>query len=73
MFLLFLDLQHQHQAGVLVPQIVQQEDHEVVDNIGLVALSARVHINRYAGILQRNPLRIKRESVSLFMTFGGVR
>jgi len=39
-----------------VPQIVEKEDHEVVDNIGLIALSTCVYIDGNAGILQRNPL-----------------
>ena len=56
MFLLLLDLQHQRQTGILVPQVVEQEDHEVVDDISLIALSAGVHINGYAGVLQCNPL-----------------
>jgi len=56
MFLLLLHLQHQHQTGILVPQIVEKEDHEVVDNIGLIALSTCVYIDGNAGILQRNPL-----------------
>lgn len=50
MSLLLLGLQHRHQAGVLVFQVVQQEGHEVVDDIGLVALSARVHINCYSWV-----------------------
>lgn len=47
--LLILGLQHGHQAGVLILQVVQQEGHEVVDDIGLIALSACVHINCYTG------------------------
>lgn len=50
MSLLLLGLQHGHQAGVLILQVVQQEGHEVVDDVGLVALSARVHVNRYLWI-----------------------
>lgn len=48
--LLLLDLQHQHQARVLVAEEVQQEDQEVVDDVGLVALSARVHVDGQAGV-----------------------
>lgn len=62
MSLLLLDLHHQSQAGVLVPQVVEQEDHEVVDHKGLVAFSARVHINGYAGVLQGYPLQIHKDS-----------
>lgn len=65
--LLLLDLQHQHQAGVLVAEEVQQEDQEVVDDIGLVALSARVHVDSQAGVPQREPLG-KRGSDSVLKT-----
>lgn len=40
----------------LVSQVVEQEDHEVVDDVCLVALPARVHVDGNAGVLQRNPL-----------------
>lgn len=55
-FLLLLHLQHQDQAGILLPQVVQQEDHEVVDDVGLVTLPASVYIDGDAGVLQCNPL-----------------
>lgn len=54
--LLLLDLQHEHQAGVLVTEEVQQEHQEVVDDVGLVALAARVHVDGQAGIAQSEPL-----------------
>lgn len=57
MFLLLLDLQHHHQAGIPVSQEVEQEGHEVVDDVGLVTLSARVHVDGNAGVFQGNPLR----------------
>lgn len=60
-FLLLLDLQHQHQARILIFQVVEQEGHEVVDDIGLVALSACVHVNGYTGVFQCNPLRVGKE------------
>lgn len=50
MFLLLLDLQHQYQAGILIFQVVQQESHEVVDDVGLIALSTCVHINGNTGV-----------------------
>lgn len=56
MLLLLLDLQHHHQAGILPFQVVEQESHEVIDDVGLVALSACVHINGYTGVFQRDPL-----------------
>lgn len=40
----------------LVSQVVEQEDHEVVDDVCLVALPACVHVDGNAGVLQRNPL-----------------
>ncbi len=49
-FLLLLGLQHRHQARVLIFQVVEQEGHEVVDDVGLIALSACVHINGYTGV-----------------------
>ncbi len=55
-WLLLLDLQHEHQARVLVTEEVQQEHQEVVDDVGLVALSARVHIDGQVGIPQSQPL-----------------
>lgn len=55
-WLLLLDLQHQHQAGVLVTEEVQQEHQEVVDDVGLVALPASVHVDGQAGIAQSQPL-----------------
>lgn len=54
--LLLLDLQHEHQAGVLVAEEVEQEDQEVVDDVGLVALPARVHVDGQAGVSEREPL-----------------
>lgn len=57
MLLLLLDFKHQHQAGILVLQVVKQERHEVVDDICLIALSASVHINCYIGVFQCNPLK----------------
>lgn len=56
MWLLLLDLQHEHQAGVLVAEEVQQEHQEVVDDIGLIALPARVHVDGQTGIPQSQPL-----------------
>lgn len=56
MRLLLLHLQHEHQAGVLVAEEVEQEDQEVVDDVGLVALPARVHVDGEAGVSQRQPL-----------------
>lgn len=56
MSLLLLGLQHGHQAGVLILQVVQQEGHEVVDDVGLVALAARVHVDGEAGVPQGQPL-----------------
>lgn len=56
MLLLLLHLQHQHQTGILVSQKVEKEDHEVVDDIGLIALSTCVYIDGNVGILQCNPL-----------------
>lgn len=62
--LLLLDLQHEHQTGVLVAQEVQQKDQEVVDDVGLVALSARVHVDGQAGVAERQPLhKTGREAV----------
>lgn len=55
-WLLLLDLQHEHQAGVLVAEEVQQEHQEVVDDVGLVALPARVHVDGQTGIPQSQPL-----------------
>lgn len=49
-FLLLLDLEHQHQAGILIFQVVQQKGHEVVDDVGLIALSTRVHVNGDIGV-----------------------
>lgn len=62
MFLLLLDLQHHHQAGILVSQEVEQEGHEVVDDVGLITLSARVHVNGNAGVFQGNPLRVGKDN-----------
>lgn len=59
-FLLLLHLQHQHQAGILILQEVQQEGHEVVDDVGLVALSACVYVNGYPWVFQSNPLQNKK-------------
>lgn len=56
MWLLLLDLQHEHQAGVLVAEEVEQEDQEVVDDVGLVALPARVHVDSQARVSERQPL-----------------
>lgn len=61
MFLLLLDLEHHHKAGILVFQEVEQEGHEVVDDIGLVTLSARVHVNGNAGVFEGDPLRVEKE------------
>lgn len=55
-WLLLLHLQHEHQAGVLVAEEVQQEHQEVVDDVGLVALPARVHVDGQAGIAESEPL-----------------
>lgn len=55
-WLLLLHLQHEHEAGVLVAEKVQQEHQEVVDDVGLVALPARVHVDRQAGIAESEPL-----------------
>lgn len=60
MFLLLLDLEHHHKAGILVFQEVEQEGHEVVDDIGLVTLSARVHVNGNAGVFEGDPLRVEK-------------
>lgn len=60
MFLLLLHLQHLHQAGVLLLQVVQEEDHEVVNDVGFIALSARVHVDGDAWVLQGNPLEPER-------------
>lgn len=60
MLLLLLDFQHQHQAGILVLQVVQQERHEVVDDVCLIALPACVHVNCYVGVFQGNPLKERR-------------
>lgn len=54
-------LQHHHQAGILVFQEVEQEGHEVVDDVGLVTLPARVHVYSYTGVFQCNPLRVKKK------------
>lgn len=51
MLLLLLDLQHEHQTGILVPQVVEKEDHKVVDHISLVALSTCVYVDGNVGIL----------------------
>lgn len=61
MFLLLLSLQHQHQVGVLVFQVVKQERHEVVNDIRLVALPACVKIYCYTGVFQCNPLETKKD------------
>lgn len=61
MGLLLLDLQHQHQTRVLVAKEVEQKDQEVVDDVGLVALSARVHVDGQAGVAQRQPLGQKKK------------
>lgn len=61
MFLLLLDLKHHHQAGILVFQEIEQKGHEVVDDVGLVTLSARVHINGNARVFQGDPLRMEKE------------
>lgn len=61
MFLLLLVLQHHHQAGILVFQEVEQEGHEVVDDVGLITLSACVHIYSYSGVFQCDPLRVKKK------------
>lgn len=58
MLLLLLHLQHHHQAGILVLQEVEQEGHEVVDDVGLVALPAGVHVDGNAGVLQGDPLPV---------------
>lgn len=55
-WLLLLHLQHEHQAGILVTEEVQQEHQEVVDDVGLVALPACVHIDGQAGIAESEPL-----------------
>lgn len=55
-WLLLLHLQHEHQAGVLVTEEVQQEHQEVVDDVGLVALSTCVHIDGQARIAESEPL-----------------
>lgn len=55
-WLLLLHLQHEHQAGVLVTEEVQQEHQEVVDDVGLVALPACVHVDGQAGIAESKPL-----------------
>lgn len=60
-FLLLLNLQHQHQVGVLVFQVVKQERHEVVNDIRLVALPACVKIYCYTGVFQCNPLETKKD------------
>lgn len=52
MRLLLLHLQHEHQAGVLVTEEVEQEHQEVVDDVGLVALPAGVHVDGQAGVAQ---------------------
>lgn len=57
MRLLLLHLQHKHQAGVLVAEEVQQEHQEVIDDVGLVALPACVHIDGQIGIPQGQPLK----------------
>lgn len=54
--LLLLHLQHQHQARVPVAEEVEQEHQEIVDDVGLVALPARVHVDGQAGIAQGQPL-----------------
>lgn len=61
MFLLLLVLQHHHQVGILVFQEVKQEGHEVVDDVGLVTLPARVHVYSYTGIFQCDPLRVEKK------------
>lgn len=55
-WLLLLDLQHEHQAGVLVTEEVQQEHQKVVDDVGLIALPACVHVDGQTGIPQSQPL-----------------
>lgn len=71
-WLLLLHLQHQHQAGVLVTEEVEQEHQEVVDDVGLVALPARVHVDGQAGVPQGQPLRgvqgRRRKQTSLVLT-----
>lgn len=54
--LLLLDLQHEHQAGVLVTKEVQQEHQEVVDDVGLIALPACVHVDGQTRIAESQPL-----------------
>lgn len=63
MGLLLLHLQHQDQARVLVAQEVEQEDQEVVDDVGLVALPAGVHVDRHARVPQGQPLDRDRDRV----------
>lgn len=54
--LLLLDLQHEHQAGVLVTEEVQQEHQEVVDDVGLIAFPACVHVDGQTRIAESQPL-----------------
>lgn len=54
--LLLLDLQHEHQAGVLVTEEVQQKHQEVVDDVGLIALPACVHVDGQTRIAKSQPL-----------------
>lgn len=70
MWLLLLDLQHEHQAGVLVTQEVQQENQEVVDDVGLVALPARVHVDGQVGISQSQPLKDVQQAEIIKVTWG---
>lgn len=61
MWLLLLDLQHEHQAGVLVTEEVQQEHQEVVYDVGLIALPTCVHVDGQTGIPQSQPLDRRQE------------
>lgn len=70
MWLLLLDLQHEHQAGVLVTQEVQQENQEVVNDVGLVALPARVHVDGQVGISQGQPLKDVQQTEIIKVTRG---
>lgn len=66
--LLLLHLQHEHQAGVLVTEEVQQEHQEVVDDVGLVALTASVHVDGQAGVAESEPLADNPENKDIIVT-----
>lgn len=66
-WLLLLHLQHEHQAGVLVTEEVEQEHQEVVDDVGLVALPARVHVDGQAGVAESEPLGDNTSTSSLWL------